>query len=46
MIDRTTKRDRRDQRRRKRRPVHGRSLEHILRAQANRLARIRANGAA
>lgn len=32
MIDRTTKRDQRDARRAKRRPVHGRGLIHIMNA--------------
>lgn len=32
MTDRTVKRDRRDRQRAKRRPVHGRSLEHVLNA--------------
>jgi hypothetical protein len=36
MTDRTMKRDRRDAQRRKRRPVHGRSLRHVLAAIAKR----------
>jgi hypothetical protein len=36
MTDRITKRDRRDAQRRKRRPVHGRSLVHVLAAIAKR----------
>ncbi len=32
MADLTIKRDRRDRRRAKRRPVHGRSLEHVMNA--------------
>jgi len=36
VTDRTTKRDRRDAQRRKRRPVHGRSLVHVLAAIAKR----------
>ena len=32
MNDRTVKRDRRDQQRRKRWPVHGRSLVHVMNA--------------
>jgi hypothetical protein len=36
MNDRTQKRDRRDAQRRKRRPVHGRSLVHVLNAIARR----------
>jgi hypothetical protein len=36
MTDRTAKRDRRDAQRRKRRPVHGRSLVHVVNAIAKR----------
>ena len=39
MRDGVMKAERRERALRKRRPVHGRSLQHILRAQANRAAR-------
>lgn len=36
MTDLTVKRDRRDRQRAKRRPVHGRSLIHVINAQQKR----------
>lgn len=39
-IDRTIKRDRRDAQRKKRRPVHGRGLEHVLNGIKKRVRRI------
>jgi hypothetical protein len=41
VIDRTAKRDKRDAKRKKRWPIHGKSLEHVMNGEQKRIEKVK-----